>query len=145
LPKWNSQRRERAAEYRRLLTAADCGVNPPHEPSWSKAVCHLYVVRSQDREGLMIHLHKAGISTGIHYPIPLHLQKAYASLGYRAGDFPVAEKAAAEVVSLPMYPQLTSQQQARIVFEVAAFTSTSVRKCVEAETVSVGAESGAIS
>jgi len=145
LPKWNSQRRERAAEYRRLLTAADCGVNPPHEPSWSKAVCHLYVVRSQDREGLMNHLHKAGISTGIHYPIPLHLQKAYASLGYRAGDFPVAEKAAAEVVSLPMYPQLTSQQQARIVFEVAAFTSTSVRKCVEAETVSVGAESGAIS
>jgi len=125
LGKWNAQRRERAAEYHRLLTAADCGVNPPYEPSWSKAVYHLYVVRTDDREGMMNHLKKAGIGTGIHYPIPLHLQKAYASLNYREGDFPVAEKAAAEIVSLPMFPQLTAEQQAQVVEEIMRFTETS--------------------
>ena len=64
---------------------------------------------------MMNHLKKAGIGTGIHYPIPLHRQKAYASLQYRLGDFPVTEKAAAEIVSLPMFPQLTAAQQARVV------------------------------
>ena len=126
LAKWNAQRRERAAEYKRLLAAADCGLNPPYEPSWSKAVYHLYVVRTDDREGLMNHLKKAGIGTGIHYPIPLHLQKAYASLNYREGDFPVAEKAAAEIVSLPMFPQLTPQQQNRVVEESLRFLADPV-------------------
>lgn len=121
LANWNAQRRERAAEYKRLLSAADCDINPPFEPSWSKAVYHLYVIRTDDREGLMNHLKNAGIGTGIHYPIPLHLQKAYASLNYRAGDFPAAEKAAAEIVSLPMFPQLTAEQQARVVDEIVAF------------------------
>ena len=127
LATWNAQRRERAAEYNRLLSAADSGVIPPYEPSWSKAVYHLYVVRTDDREGLMSHLKNAGIGTGIHYPIPLHLQKAYASLQYRVGDFPVAEKAAAEIVSLPMFPQLTREQQIRVAQEIRAFTVTSVR------------------
>ena len=77
LPKWTAQRRERAAEYNRLLESADTAVVAPYEPSWSRAVYHLYVVRTADREGLMDHLKKAGIGTGIHYPIPLHLQKAY--------------------------------------------------------------------
>jgi dTDP-4-amino-4,6-dideoxygalactose transaminase len=86
-------------------------------------VFHLYVVPVQDREGLMAHLKTAGIGTGVHYPIPLHLQKAYAHLGYAPGDFPVAEKAAAEIVSLPMFPHLTLEQQARIVAEVARFTA----------------------
>ena len=99
---------ERAAEYNRLFAAADEVVVLPFEPSWSRAVYHLYVVRTEDRDGMMNHLKKAGIGTGIHYPIPLHLQKAYASLKYRLGDFPVAEKAAAEIVSLPMFPQLTA-------------------------------------
>ena len=121
LTKWNSARRERAAEYHRLLTAADCGVNPPHEPSWSKAAYHLYVVRTDDREGLMNHLKNAGIGTGIHYPIPLHLQKAYQFLGYSVGDFPVCEKVAAQIVSLPMFPQLTAEQQARVVEEIVNF------------------------
>ena len=66
----------------------------PYEPSWSRAVYHLYVVRAGDREGLITHLKDAGIGTGIHYPIPLHLQKAYESLGYKAGDFPVTERVA---------------------------------------------------
>ena len=121
LPKWNTARRERAAEYSRLLESRDAAVVAPYEPSWSRAVYHLYVVRTADRQGLMYHLKKAGIGTGIHYPIPLHEQKAYASMKYRRGDFPISEKGAAEVVSLPMFPQLTTAQQTRVVEEIAAF------------------------
>jgi dTDP-4-amino-4,6-dideoxygalactose transaminase len=126
LTKWNMQRRERAEEYNRLL-ASNESVGLPYEPSWSRAVYHLYVIRTDDREGLMAHLGKAGIGTGIHYPVPLHLQKAYASLNYSPGDFPVATRVAAEIVSLPMFPQLTADQQARVVEEILAFTSTTAR------------------
>ena len=87
----------------------------PFEPKWAKAVYHLYVVRSHDREGLMRHLSDAGIGTGIHYPVPLHLQKAYSWMGYEAGDFPVAEETSREIVSLPMFPGLTEGMQARVV------------------------------
>jgi len=121
LDTWNLQRRNHAAEYRRLFEAANCGVNPPYEPSWSKAVFHLYVVRVENREALMEELKKSGIGTGIHYPIPLHLQKAYASLNYLEGDFPVAEKVSSEILSLPMFPQLTQQQQSRVVEETLRF------------------------
>ena len=126
LAKWNALRRERAAEYNRLFAAADGAVVPPFEPSWSRAVYHLYVIRTEDRGGMMDHLKKVGIGTGIHYPIPLHLQKAYASLNYKLGDFPISEKAAAEIVSLPMFPQLTAEQQARVVEEIARFESLSL-------------------
>jgi dTDP-4-amino-4,6-dideoxygalactose transaminase len=125
LAKWNAQRREHAGKYNRLLKAADLAL--PHEPQNSRAVYHLYVVRSTDREGLMEHLKQAGIGTGIHYPIPLHLQKAYAAMDYRKGDFPVTESAAAEIVSLPMFPQLTAEQQQRVVSEVHKFTPKTVR------------------
>jgi dTDP-4-amino-4,6-dideoxygalactose transaminase len=131
LAKWNAQRREHAAQYQRLLKSVDGALVPPFEPSWSRAVHHLYVVRTADREGLMNHLQKAGIGTGIHYPIPLHLQKAYASLQYSRGDLPMAEKAAMEVVSLPMFPQLKAAQQARVVEEILNFTSMTARKHVE--------------
>lgn len=131
LAKWNTQRREHAAHYHRLLESVDGAVVAPSEPSWSRAVYHLYVVRTDDREGLIDHLKKAGIGTGIHYPIPLHLQKAYASMNYAIGDFPISEKAAAEIVSLPMFPQLKSEQQVRVVEEIVAFTSMTARKQVE--------------
>jgi len=121
LAKWNTQRRERATEYNRLFAAADCPVVSPYEPDWSRAVYHLFVIRTEDREGLMGYLKSAGIGSAIHYPIPLHLQKAYASLGYAAGDFPVTERVAGEIVSLPMYPQLTAEQQVRVVEEVVSF------------------------
>jgi dTDP-4-amino-4,6-dideoxygalactose transaminase len=133
LAKWNAQRRERAAEYSRLFAAAEEVVTTPFEPTWSRAVYHLYVVRSDARDGLMKQLKKAGIGTGIHYPIPLHLQKAYAAMGYRKGDFPITEKAATEIVSLPMFPQLTFEQQARVVEEILAFTSMIARKQAEGE------------
>jgi dTDP-4-amino-4,6-dideoxygalactose transaminase len=137
LAKWNAQRRERAAEYRLLLKAVDRSLVLPCEPSWSRAVYHLYVVRTADREGLMEHLKKAGIGTGIHYPIPLHLQKAYASMQYSLGDFPVSEKAAAEIVSLPMFPQLRAEQQARVAAEISDFTSMTARKHVETDASSL--------
>jgi dTDP-4-amino-4,6-dideoxygalactose transaminase len=122
LPAWNAQRRDRAADYTRLL-ASNEAISLPFEPSWSRAVYHLYVIRTNDRDGMIGHLKNAGIGTGIHYPIPLHLQKAYASLSYSVGDFPVAERASAEIISLPMFPQLTTQQQARVIEEVLAFAS----------------------
>jgi dTDP-4-amino-4,6-dideoxygalactose transaminase len=85
----------------------------------------------------MSHLKEAGIGTGIHYPIPLHLQNAYTSLNYRAGDFPVAECAAAEIVSLPMFPQLTADQQATVASEILAFASKISYKRAESEHVSL--------
>ena len=121
LAKWNEQRNQRAAEYRRLFEAAGNPVEAPYEPTWSRAVYHLFVVRTDDREGLIAHLKDAGVGTGIHYPIPLHLQKAYRSLNYKPGDFPVTERAAEAIVSLPMFPNLTADQQARVVETVRAF------------------------
>jgi dTDP-4-amino-4,6-dideoxygalactose transaminase len=125
LAKWNAQRRQHASEYNRLLKSS--GVIAPYEPTQSRAVYHLYVVRSTDREGLMEHLKQTGIGTGIHYPIPLHLQKAYVSMGYRKGDFPVTEAVAAEIVSLPMFPQLTAGQQVRVAEEINKFTPKTLR------------------
>ena len=136
LAKWNAQRREHALEYNRLLDAAATSVILPYEPSWSRAVYHLYVVRAGDREGIMAHLKSRGVGTGIHYPIPLHLQKAYTSLGYGVGDFPVCEKIADQIVSLPMFPQLTTKQQARVVKEIVQFLeSQMVSKCVSTECI----------
>ena len=121
LPKWTEQRGATAAHYRELLLACDTGIAPPEEPSWTKAVYHLYVVRVQDRDGLMRHLASVGVGTAIHYPIPLHLQKAYRAMGYREGDFPIAEKVAGEIVSLPMFPGLTADQRQRVIEEVVRF------------------------
>jgi dTDP-4-amino-4,6-dideoxygalactose transaminase len=118
LANWNAARRERAAEYNQLLASAEGGVVRPFEPSWSRAVYHLYVIRTQDRDGMINQLKEEGIATGIHYPIPLHMQKAYDYLNYRPGDFPVSEKVAAEIVSLPMYPGLQPEQQARVAREI---------------------------
>jgi dTDP-4-amino-4,6-dideoxygalactose transaminase len=139
LAKWNAQRRERAVEYNRLFAAGDVPIVPPFQPSWSRPVYHLYVIRAEDRDGMMNHLKKVGIGTGIHYPIPLHLQKAYASLQFSHGDFPVAEKAAAEIVSLPMFPHLTAAQQVRVVDEILSFVSRSTRRPAEAEVASLAA------
>ena len=121
LASWNEQRREHAAEYNRLL-GSNRAIVIPVEPQYSRGVYHLYVIRTKDRDQLIGHLNEKGIGTGIHYPIPLHLQKAYASLNYVEGSFPVAERAAKEIVSLPMFPSLTNAQQARVAEEVNRFT-----------------------
>jgi len=133
LPRWNGQRRERAAEYNRLLADNDA-VICPYEPSWSRAVYHLYVIRIAERDSLIRHLKAGGIGTGIHYPVPLHMQKAYSWLNYRPSDLPVASRVAAEIVSLPMFPQLTVKQQERVAEEIRAFTSSFAHRPVEAAT-----------
>jgi dTDP-4-amino-4,6-dideoxygalactose transaminase len=127
LSQWNAQRREKAAEYNRLLTGNEAIVCP-YEPSWSRAVYHLYVIRTRDRDGMIKHLQAAGIGTGIHYPVPLHMQKAYSMLNYKPGDFPIAARVASEIISLPMFPQLKVDQQAMVVEEIFAFTSNPVDK-----------------
>jgi dTDP-4-amino-4,6-dideoxygalactose transaminase len=121
LTAWNERRRECASRYQELLGAAGEVIKLPYEPPWSKAVFHLYVAQVQNREQLQNHLGAAGIGTGIHYPIPLHLQNAYKDLGYREGDFPVCEEAASHILSLPMFPGLTYAQQDRIALSVLNF------------------------
>jgi dTDP-4-amino-4,6-dideoxygalactose transaminase len=123
LAHWNSERAECARRYNELLAPMSGSVTLPHEPSWSKAVYHLYVVRSQNRDDLQKHLNEAGVGTGIHYPIPVHLQAAYASFGWKKGDFPNAEEAADQILSLPMFAGLNADQQKRVA-EISQFAAS---------------------
>jgi dTDP-4-amino-4,6-dideoxygalactose transaminase len=130
LKNWNELRREKATEYNRLLSNCDA-IRLPWEPSWSRGVYHLYVIRTNDRENMMKHLKDAGIGSAIHYPVPLHMQRAYLSLNYSTGDFPVTESVTAEIVSLPIYPQLATAQQEQVAEAVIAF-STQMRDGADA-------------
>ena len=114
LPQWNRQRRAIAQRYAEQVAGMD-GLLVPFVASHSRAIYHLYVVRVADRQEMQTSLTAAGIGTGIHYPVPLHVQRAYRKLGYRNGDLPVTERVSAEILSLPMYPQLTDFQQAKVV------------------------------
>jgi dTDP-4-amino-4,6-dideoxygalactose transaminase len=118
LTHWNEERRANAGLYGELFRSHSGTVIVPCESSRNKSVYHLYVIRVKSRDQLQAHLAQVNIATQIHYPIPLHLQKAYAALGYKQGDFAVAEKVATEILSLPMYPNLKPDQQKRIVQEV---------------------------
>jgi dTDP-4-amino-4,6-dideoxygalactose transaminase/acetyltransferase-like isoleucine patch superfamily enzyme len=109
LEAWTEARRAHAARYNELLAGA--GVTTPVAAPDTRHVYHVYAVRTPRRDELQRELQAAGIQTGIHYPIPVHLQPAYADLGYGPGDFPESERAAAEVLSLPMFPEMTAQQQ----------------------------------
>jgi len=120
LPEWNRKRQGAARLYDELLSSVP-GLILPHCPDWARGVYHLYVVRVQDREGLKKSLAQANIDTGIHYPVPLHLQKAYESFGYKQGDFPITEKIASQILSLPMFPHLQAEQQSRVVNEIRRF------------------------
>jgi dTDP-4-amino-4,6-dideoxygalactose transaminase len=105
---WTEARRSHAAYYDELLK--DSGVSTPTVMPYSRHVYHVYAVRSPQRDALQQSLQEMEIQTGIHYPIPVHLQQAYAELGYQAGDFPHSEAAAKEVLSLPMYAELSQAQ-----------------------------------
>jgi dTDP-4-amino-4,6-dideoxygalactose transaminase len=126
LAKWNQSRREHAHHYHELFADVKGAVTIPVEAAWTRSVYHLYVVRVADREALQAHLAEAGIGTGIHYPIPLHLQKAYQHLNYRKGDFPVTERVALEIVSLPMFPQLKRDQLALVTTSVKEFAASKI-------------------
>jgi dTDP-4-amino-4,6-dideoxygalactose transaminase len=109
LKDWNQSRRKNAALYTELLQEVP-GITLPVEAGFAESVYHLYVILADNRDGLQKFLSEKGIATGLHYPLPLHLQKAYTHLGYVKGDFPVAESAAERLLSLPMYPELTEEQ-----------------------------------
>jgi len=112
---WTEQRRDCARHYDKLLHNAKAPVVLPRVAPWSRPVYHLYVVRAAERDRLREDLAVEGIETGVHYPIPLHLSKPYETFGHYLGDYPVAERAAAQVLSLPMYPQLSPEQQELVV------------------------------
>jgi len=121
LDEWNAQRRRWARAYGELL--ADSGVVLPVVASHCEPVFHLYVIQVEDRGRLISTLAANGVATGIHYPVPIHLQPAYASLGYRQGDFPIAERAAQRLLSLPMFPELRMEEIEMIAAVIRAFTA----------------------
>ncbi len=110
---WNAARRKWAAAYRELLKD-DARVRIVAERPGSEGVYHLFVVRVADRDAVLKKLHAAGIGAGIHYPVPLHLQECYAHMAHKPGDFPAAERLCAEIISLPLYPELTDEHVAYV-------------------------------
>lgn len=119
LDEWNNRRKILAEYYSEAL--ADTGLILPFIPEWAAPVWHLYVIRTPYREALQRHLADAGIGSLIHYPIPPHLQKAYAVLGGKRGDFPIAESMADEVLSLPMGPHLSRVDQQKVIEALLGF------------------------
>ncbi|MEY2428110.1 MAG: hypothetical protein QOJ40_995 [Verrucomicrobiota bacterium] len=119
LDQWTRERRRVAHRYHELL--ADTPLQLPREANYAESAYHLYVVRHPRRDEIKKHLEASRIGCARHYPLPLHLQKCYASLGYKAGDFPVAEKAARECLSLPIYPEMTDTQVQRVADVLKAF------------------------
>jgi dTDP-4-amino-4,6-dideoxygalactose transaminase len=109
LAAWNDARRENAALYNKLLSGIP-GLVLPVEADYAKHVYHIYAVRVKERDRFISYLGEKGVACGIHYPVPIHLQKAYDFLSLKEGSFPVAEKCASEFVSLPMFPELTQEQ-----------------------------------
>lgn len=121
LEQWNESRRKWAMLYNELLDGLPCV--RPYEMPFTRHVYHLYVIRVKEREKLAGHLLKLGIATGIHYPVPLHLQAAYRELSYRKGDFPVAESMMDEILSLPMFPELGEKGVEKVAEGIRSFYS----------------------
>jgi dTDP-4-amino-4,6-dideoxygalactose transaminase len=116
---WIEARRRNAALYSELLTGSD--VITPLEVPGATHVYHLYVIRTAQRDGLLAHLHQQGIGAAIHYPVPIHLQPFYAGDGFRPGQFPITERVCAQVLSLPMFPELTASQIEYVATQVHQF------------------------
>ncbi|HEX3741012.1 MAG TPA: DegT/DnrJ/EryC1/StrS family aminotransferase [Terriglobales bacterium] len=112
LDRWNVRRREVAKLYHELLSESSLGL--PVEMGWGEHVYHLYVIQADDREALRNALNAAGVECGLHYPVPLHLQAAYADLGYEKGSFPVSEHLSGHILSLPMHPFITDEEVKRV-------------------------------
>jgi dTDP-4-amino-4,6-dideoxygalactose transaminase len=121
LERWNEQRREHAACYNDLLR--DLPVITPVECTKNKHVYHLYVIRVSGRDELCAYLRSQGIATGIHYPAPIHMQRAMGTLGYKVGDLPATERVCSDILSLPMYPELTEREIEYIATNVATFSA----------------------
>jgi dTDP-4-amino-4,6-dideoxygalactose transaminase len=121
LAAWTDARRQNAARYRDLFAAARIPAELRLPGHTAEHVYNQFVIRAPRRDALRDHLAGAGIATAVYYPVPLHLQRCYAELGHARGSFPVAEKASAEVLALPVYPSLSADQQAHVVDRIAAF------------------------
>ena len=119
LPEWTRLRQKHAATYSKLLSGSSVSI--PGIASYATHAFHLYVIQSDNRDALLEHLHSRGIGAGIHYPVPLHLQPAYKSLGLGKGSFPEAERQAARILSLPMFPELKDEQIKYVVDAVKDF------------------------
>jgi len=119
LDQWNGERRKKALMFKRMLENTQVGC--PIEREQARHVYHLFTIRTKKRNALQVFLKEKGIETLIHYPVPIHLQKAYAELGYRRGDLPVTEKVAHEILSLPFYPELTSEEMREVHEQVKTF------------------------
>jgi dTDP-4-amino-4,6-dideoxygalactose transaminase len=128
LARWNVARSECARRYSDLLAPLSGFITLPYQESWSKPVYHLYVVRAHNREELLRHLNAAGVGTGIHYPIPVHLQKAYSGFGWKKGDFPKSEEAAGQILSLPMFAGLTADQQTQVSETISQFAASYITR-----------------
>jgi dTDP-4-amino-4,6-dideoxygalactose transaminase len=123
LEEWNDARRQHAKNYGRLL--GQTGIGVPRAAGYSDSVWHLYVIQTDQRDALKEYLASCGIGVGIHYPIPIHLQPAYRDLGYRQGDFPVTERCACRILSLPMYAELTPEIVNRVAETASEFVAAS--------------------
>ena len=119
LPAWVQRRRKIASYYNDHLR--DLPIVLPEEPRYAQASYHLYVIRTKYRDQLKQYLEKNGVACGVHYPIPIHLQPSMRLLGYKKGDFPVSEESAQEVLSLPMYPELTQKELRTIILHIRKF------------------------
>lgn len=122
LEKWNAARRQHAHRYTEMLS--NNAVAPPREAEYAASVYHLYVIRVEERDKLRTYLQEQGISSGIHYPIPIHLQPAYRNLGYEKGKFPVTETYAEQILSLPMYAELKPDLIGEVAAAIEKFTAS---------------------
>jgi len=119
LDRWNELRRQHASQYSTLLKGLDLKL--PEEAGWAKSAFHLYVIRTPARDGLNAYLNEQGIGSLIHYPKPTHLLDCFKSLGYHEGDLPVTERISKEVLSLPLYPELTGKQIEAVATQIQSF------------------------
>jgi len=126
LAAWNKARNRHAERYRRLLTGVG-DITFQHQAPGSNHVYHLFVVETGRRDELREHLAEAGVQTGVHYPVPIHLQRAYEDLGHKPGDFPNAERLAARMLSLPMFPELRPEQLAYVADQIRRFFDGAAR------------------
>jgi len=124
IEKWTAARRRAAELYTKTLNSFGLSqVVSPYNPDYVKPVYHLYIIRVQKREELMKFLGDAGVQTGLHYPYPLHETKAYENLGHEPGDFPVASKYAKEILSIPIYPEITDEMVLYVCEKIKEFYS----------------------
>ena len=141
LEKWNAARRWNAVLYHKFLDG--CGLLLPGEAPGAESVWHLYVIRAEQRDALKEHLISRGISASIHYPIPIHVQPAYLDLGYKKGDFPVTESCAHQVLSLPMYAEISQDQIEYVAKTIRNFLSTRKDNRLVSKTLAKGPSASA--